>query len=751
MTPRRIVLIYLLVGFVWIVGTDLAVTWWSSGNLPAAVSVGKGLFFVSAVGVLLYFLIRSGLLRTQRAQLAADTRLAHRSALASLGEQALAGMELPALREEAVRLVRETLRVDCCIVARLSPDGLRIRASSAECCPAGDMLEETVTGGLGAAVCRETGPLVIDDLARDARFRAPPALLRGGVRGGVCSAIREDEEVYGVLGVFRRDDRWFTDDDVAFVGSVASLLGLTGSRERIRRALRHNSELLQQIVDHVPVMFTYRNPAGDLVWVNKAFEKLFGWALDDLHGRDLIVELYPEPEEQLRARRHLDDCTGDWGVFRPQSRDGDRHDVTWSVVRLSDGARVTIGQDLTALRQLEAQLLHAQKMEAVGRLAGGVAHDFNNILTAIMGNVELTLATLDAGAPNAARITDSLEQINRAGQRAANLTRQLLAFSRRQVMQPTVLDLNAVLGDMTKMVQRLIGENVRLRMEFDAQLGPVYADAGQIEQVIMNLAANARDAMKAGGELRICTRALPPTAGIGPESPRVPAAMIEVTDTGEGIAPEIQPRIFEPFFTTKPAGQGTGLGLPTSFGIVQQFGGRITVESVSGQGATFRVVLPCVDAPLPARSAGPSRTTAGPGGGETILLCEDDDIVRRLTTTVLRGAGYTVLEGASGDEAVELSRQNEGRIDLLITDIIMPEMNGRALADALRALRPGIAVLYMSGYAQEVISQQAAVEPGVEFLTKPFEPRQLLTRVREILDARVEQPSAGSSSQHHAP
>ncbi len=376
---------------------------------------------------------------------------------------------------------------------------------------------------------------------------------------------------------------------------------------------------------------------------------------------------------------------------------------------------------------LEEQLLHAQKMEAVGRLAGGVAHDFNNLLTVILGYGG-ALGAKVAHDPEAAR---DLEQMLLAGERAVTLTRQLLAFSRREVLQPRLLDVNAVVRDIEGMLRRLIGEDVELATALAVDAGTVSADPGQIEQVLFNLAINARDAMPDGGRLTIETAAVELDAG--PDVKPGGYVKIAVTDTGLGIEPAILRHIFEPFFTTKELSKGTGLGLATCYGIVRQSGGHISVSSHPGQGAVFEILLPRIEAPAPAAAAAAAAGAPLPRGSETVLLVEDEEMLRQLARAILEGQGYTVLDAPSGAAALEVAG-TAGTIDLLLTDVVMPGMSGPDLARKVRALRPEIHVLLMSGYADDAVVRHGVVEPGTNFLQKPFTAVNLTRRVREVLD-----------------
>ncbi|HWR50547.1 MAG TPA: ATP-binding protein [Bryobacteraceae bacterium] len=398
--------------------------------------------------------------------------------------------------------------------------------------------------------------------------------------------------------------------------------------------------------------------------------------------------------------------------------------------RLSTANR-ELRDEIERRRAAEAQLIQAQKMEAIGRLAGGVAHDFNNLLTVILGFSDMALADTETGAP----AHGHLEEIRNAAIRAASLTNQLLAFSRKQILQPRVINLNTIVSEMDKMLGRLLGDDIELVTFPSPALGRVEADPSQIAQVVMNIAVNARDAMPNGGKLTIetanvhldelyCRDHVGATPGA--------YVLLAISDNGHGMSEETKARIFEPFFTTKEPGKGTGLGLSTVFGIVKQSGGNIWVYSEVGHGTTFKIYLPRIE------KAGEELLTTellAPRGSETVMVCEDDEKVRLLVRTILASLGYTVLEAATAEEALLFQNRYAGPIDLLLTDIVMPRMNGRDLADRLRSLMPDLKVLFMSGYTETGIIHHGALGQGFEFLQKPFTPENLGRKVRDVLDS----------------
>jgi len=511
---------------------------------------------------------------------------------------------------------------------------------------------------------------------------------------------------------------------------------------RIRKELTQREELFRLISENAADMIAVVDVQGNRIYNSPSYERILGYTDDELQGTRAFEQVHPDDRHLVEeaARDARDRRVGRSIQYRMRHKDG-----TWrtlessaTVVNGSDGQAdklVIVARDVTARKQLEEQFRQAQKMEAVGRLSGGVAHDFNNLLSVIMGYAEFQQERLEPGDT----LRASADEILKAGNKAASLTRQLLAFSRQQVLDPKVIDLNNAVADMEKLLRRLIGEDIELRTSLHPNLGRVKADQGQLEQVIMNLAVNARDAMPQGGKLIISTENFVMDESFVRRYPYPvqpgPYVLLSVSDTGIGMDHETKARAFEPFFTTKEKGKGTGLGLATVYGVVKQSGGYIDIESSPGAGTGFMIYLPRVDAAIDAPTHSAAKSERPVSGKETILLVEDEESLRRLTRASLESSGYKVLDSGDGLDAVEVSKRYQGSIDLLLTDIVMPGMGGRALAEELIRTRPEIRVVYMSGYTGQAVGSQGPVDPGSHFLAKPFTRDVLLSKIRGALDS----------------
>ena len=508
--------------------------------------------------------------------------------------------------------------------------------------------------------------------------------------------------------------------------------------------LREQAELL----DLAPVAILAIDSGGIIGFWSRGAEQMYGWPSEEAVGKrshDFFKTVFPIPLEQIQQRLAT---VGFWeGELIHTRRDGSQVQVLsrwapqWDSAGRISGS-LEINSDVTERRRVEEHLQHNQRLESVGLLAGGVAHDFNNLLTVINGYADMALGDLTGESP----IRDSLIEIRAAGDRAAGLTQQLLAFGRRQVLNPTVLSLNVAVQEAERMLRRLIGEDIEIVTHLDPAIASVRADAGQIQQIIINLAINARDAMPEGGTLIIETANVSFDEDYCTEHPEVqpgPCVRLAVTDTGTGMTQEVKRRIFEPFFTTKPKGAGTGLGLATVYGIVKQSGGWIWAYSEEGHGTSFKIYLPATEITV---SESTTAARVSLNGTETILLVEDQPEVRNLAGTVLRRYGYTVMEASHGQEGLRVSGEFDGTIDLLITDVIMPGMNGLEMANQMRPTRPGMKVLCISGYPESTFSQRGILEADVAYLQKPFSPEVLGKKVREVLGSSVSRVDGRTAS-----
>jgi PAS domain S-box-containing protein len=543
---------------------------------------------------------------------------------------------------------------------------------------------------------------------------------------------------------------------VEWIGTCTDI----SQRLQAEEALQASERWQRRLIESLGVGIVVHAADTSIVSSNPEACRVLGLTLDQLRGRTAVDPAWrfiredgaPLPVEQFPVSRVLATRRPFQGQIIGVDR-GVGTPATWVLVHAyptSDAhgrlENVVVSfSDITVQRRAETEAIRlaehlrvSQKIEALGRLAGGVAHDFNNILSVILGHTSFALEALGAQDP----VREDLVEVEKAGRRAAALTSQLLAFGRRQVLQPRPVDLNLVVVELEKMLRRLIGEDILLVKSLASDLWPTLADPAQVEQVIMNLVINARDAMPGGGQLTITTGNLEPGLLSGPGSGAGDYVELAVTDTGVGIDPAVQARLFEPFFTTKPQGKGTGLGLSTVYGIVSQSGGQLRVESTPGKGSTFRVLLPRA---LLSQAQATAEPPVGPAavsrGGETILVAEDESAVRDVTRRILEAAGYRVLVADGGAAALATCRDHAGEIQLLLSDVVMPEMGGPECAASAQRTRPGLRVLFMSGYADDAIAHQGALPPGIPLLGKPFDGAELTRMVREALDAPAPAPA----------
>ena len=799
-----------------------------------------------------------------------------------ISEAALTAGSLHAMLAEVHRVVAELMPAHNFYVALYDDanESLSFPYFVDEADPEHDVQPRPLLRGMTEYVLRTGAPLLATpDVYDDLVARGEVELIGAPSIDWVGAPLVVKDRTIGVVAAqsYSEGVRYGPGDKEILI-FVSSQIAMAVERKRAEDALRRQTDLMQQIVDHIPVMLVFLDPVGVIEWGNREWTRVLGFTMDDARTSDIFTALYPDPSERRRVMDSIGSPTNVWTDFRTRTRDGRILDTTWANAPLAQGGWLAIGVDITDRKQaesaqrqseeryrsfiaqssegvsrlefrppvpltlpeeaqvdamyasatvaecndamarmygfseardlvgarladlhdqtdsanreqmrsfiragyrlvdsetrerdrenrprvflnnvvgfvenghlvrvwgtqrdvseqrrLEEQFRQSQKMEAVGQLAGGIAHDFNNLLTAILGNTQLLLRDLPPGDI----MRGDVEEIRKASERAAALTRQLLAYSRRQMLQPEILDLNVVVGEMDRMLRRLIGEHIALVTVPAPELGRVRADPSQIEQVLVNLVVNARDAMPDGGRLTIETADVEldesytqDHLGATPGA----YAMLAVTDTGTGMDANVRAHLFEPFFTTKAVGKGTGLGLATVYGIVKQSGGHISVYTELGRGSSFKVYLPRVH-PSP-RVATPAATRpAASHGSETVLVVEDDPAVLSLSCRALEAEGYTILCASDGTDALRIVERHGGEIHLLLTDVVMPGMSGRELAEQMAARRAGIRILYMSGYPGDAAIQQGGLARGSAFLQKPFSPDGLTRKVRETLDA----------------
>ncbi|MDQ5979826.1 MAG: two-component system, cell cycle sensor histidine kinase and response regulator CckA, partial [Verrucomicrobiota bacterium] len=686
--------------------------------------------------------------------------LAHRreefSALHLLGRRLAAEPDLARLVPVAIEQIVAATHADFVVMFQQTASGLAPLGSG----PAGAPRCAVQTGclTLGECLCGHSvdqrAPYYCPDIHHDHRCNRCECKV-AGLRSFASLPLTVENELIGVLGLGSVAVRDFS-DQATFLEAIASTLSLslrnasllqrvrqqvaelereTAGRRQAEAAMRLQASALGAAAN--AIMITDRE--GVIQWVNPAWTRLTGYAAEEAVGRNPRFLKSGRQDGAFYADVWRRILAGEvvQGDLVNRRKDGTLYHERQTITPIADAdGRIThfiaIKQDITERLALEEQLRQSQKMEAIGQLAGGVAHDFNNLLTVIQGNASLARMP----GTSEAELTTALDEIGRASSRAATLTHQLLAFSRRQEIQPRTLDLNEAVTGVTRMLQRLIGEDVRLRLQLHTRPVFIRADPGMLDQVLMNLAVNARDAMPDGGDLTVATELVQPGEELRRRHPEMIAAMharLRMTDTGCGIAPEVLTRIFEPFFTTKEPGKGTGLGLATVFGIVRQHSGFINVTSEPGQGTAFEVLLPLDNGDRQDWVPAAGRSPAG-ARGEIVLVVEDDSAVRELAVRVLTMNGYRVREAANGPEALRVVAEMPV-LDLLLTDMIMPGgLDGQQVADRLRADRPGLRVVFMSGYTADRIRHDQLLQEGFNFIRKPFTPDDLARCVRARLD-----------------
>ena len=674
-----------------------------------------------------------------REQLA--TRLRQQSAVARLGQEAVRAADLQQLLDATVQVLAESLDVEYTKVLELEPDGTTLLLRAGHGWRAGLVGHARVGTGESSQAghtLRADAAVVVLDLSSDDRFRGPPLLREHGVVSGLSVVIPGRDGVYGVLGAHTSRRRRFTTDETLFMQTVANILSQAVERQRILARLRESEERFRLLINRSADLIAVFTADGVIQFISASVEAILGFRPEELVGRLGFDFMHPDDREAaVQAFSGLSQTAGGIArvTVRHRHRDGSYRTLESSGTNLlhvpAVRGIVVNGRDVTERRNLEERLSQSQRLESVGRLAGGMAHDLNNILTAVLGNAELLTSALPAGA------AEELAEITRSSLRARDLVQQLLAFARKQVLAPKVLDLNQSVRSADRLLRRLLREDIALQLHLTEPLWPVAADPAQLEQVLINLAVNARDAMPKGGTLSIETANVDLDPGyVGAHAGVIepgPHVMMAVSDTGVGMPPEVLAHVFEPFYTTKPQGAGTGLGLATTYGIVKQSGGHIYAYSEPGVGSTFKIYLPRAREPVP-DMAEPAAAVPR-GGTETLLLVEDDEAVRAVAQRVLARAGYRVLAAATPEAALALEAGFPEPIHLLIADVVMAGLSGRQVAEELTRRRPGLRVLYISGYTENAIVHHGIVDPGTWFLPKPFTGTTLTAKIREVLDA----------------
>jgi signal transduction histidine kinase/ActR/RegA family two-component response regulator len=663
----------------------------------------------------------------ERDQQRALDRALQQTAVAALGQFALTSNDVSALLNQAANLISQTLEVQFCRILELMPDGksLLLRA--------GTGWKKGVVGAalidadprLQAGYTLQSGePVIVPDLRKEFRFSSDPLLGEHRIVSGASVAISAGEQTYGILAVYSAHRRDFDSDDVQFLLAVANSMAVAIERNRAEAELKKVADFAR--LNPNPAMEL--DAEGAITYFNDA-----ALLLAQYLGREHPCEVLPSD-----IAREVQRCLAT-GCSKTQMESRlEEHVLSWSLhPMIADRVVHCYVTDITDRLNLEAQLRQSQKMESVGQLAAGVAHDFNNMLTVIQGHAGMLMTR----ASLATELRDSVQAVSFAAERAASLTRQLLMFSRKSVMQPRLIDLREIIGNMTKMLKRLLGEIITLEFHAPAEILLIEADAAMMEQVVMNLAVNARDAMAMGGTLTI--RIDPVSVDdeylrSHPEAWAGSFVRLQVIDTGHGMKPATMARIFEPFFTTKEAGKGTGLGLATVYGIVKQHQGWVEVASDFGRGTVFNVFLPATDETAMADRKVDLLNADVRGGSETILIVEDEPSVLAMGRIILQDCGYQVLEAPSGVDALDIWAQCGGSIDLLLTDMVMPHgLSGTDLAQQLMQEKPELKVLFTSGYCVEQFDTDFIRQGASAFLQKPYTRFTLAQAVRRRLDERL--------------